>query len=316
MERPNLRGRAISFEHVLLLGCAVIGLAFHSLFESGYPELAPFAVVVCASLVASALLLRLGAADAMPWLPIAILLAFPIALVLAIFLNFSLAEGGHDRLREIMGLAVFGLPVFAGALAAFALPARIGRTSPSVYALTLLAVGCLAFFPPALGNFWRPLPEARASSIDETRGLYGDVGIGAAPADVVREHGEAAELGENDSHAPTGLDENDVAHGPNFIPAGPRSLAYPDAIFYLRNDAVVGFEVIGSGARTLRNIEIGDSLDDAREAYPELQCDEGSTGTDSPDSFPYCAGKMATRVHVWFGGDPITSIVVFNQGLG
>jgi hypothetical protein len=182
--------------------------------------------------------------------------------------------------------------------------------------LTVAAAGALAFLPPAAGNVWRPLPEARFETIDENRGRYGNVGIGAAPSDVVRAHGEPVYLGENDKHVPTGLDENDVAEGPNGLPAGPNSLAYPDSLFYLRRGSVVGFEVISPGAETLRGIEIGDSLDEARRVYPELECGEATAGGDPPDLFPYCAGRMAPGVHVWFGGDPVSSIVVFNQGFG
>ena len=72
---------------------------------------------------------------------------------------------------------------------------------------------------------------------------------------------------------------------------------------------MASIELVSPGAQTLRGIEIGDSIEDVEDLYPELEC--GSQNYwESTSSFPYCAGNPARGRWIWFGGDPVNLIVL------
>ena len=169
------------------------------------------------------------------------------------------------------------------------------------------------------------LPSATFDQIDEVRGTYGGVGIGDAKGDVWRVFGRRAPVGHEESFHPTGA--GDDFFGPNYIPAE-TGYAYEDVLFWFpiedihlgrgsplrgRQDEVAGFQVTALGARTLRGIGAGDSLEDARSAYPELTCGEAPAGDYA--TYPYCSGRLAEERHIWFGGDPIANISVSRSPL-
>jgi len=169
------------------------------------------------------------------------------------------------------------------------------------------------------------LPAASFDRIDELEGTYGRVGIGDAKEDVWRVFGEKAPLGRNQRFHPAGAGED--FFGPTFIPAR-TGYAYEDVLFWFpvgdadlgqgsplrgRQDEVGGFQVTARGARTMRGIEAGDTLDEARAAYPELECGDAPAGDTA--TFPYCSGRIAEERHIWFGGDPIVNISVSRSPL-
>jgi hypothetical protein len=53
---------------------------------------------------------------------------------------------------------------------------------------------------------------------------------------------------------------------------------------------------------------VGDTLDEAKAAYPELECGDRPAGEFA--TYRYCSGRTAEQRHIWFGGDPITTIGV------
>ena len=184
--------------------------------------------------------------------------------------------------------------------------------------LALLAVvvttGCTVSSSP-------DLPTASFEQIDEVAGTYGGVGVGDAEEDVWRVFGRKAPLGHEESFKPTGADEEDY-FAPKFIPAE-TGYAYDDVLFWFpvedlhlgrgsplrgRQDEVAGFLVAAHGASTLRGIKVGDTLDEAKGAYPELECGERPSGDFA--TYPYCSGRVAEQRHLWFGGDPIATISV------
>jgi hypothetical protein len=169
------------------------------------------------------------------------------------------------------------------------------------------------------------LPSASFDQIDEVRGTYGGVGIGDGREDIWRVFGRQDPLGHEESFAPTGAGED--FFGPNYIPAE-TGYAYEDVLFWFpvedihlgrgsplrgRQDEVAGFQVTARGARTLRGIEAGDTLEEARAAYPELTCGEAPAGDIA--TYPYCSGRVAEERHIWFGGDPIANISVSRSPL-
>ena len=67
-------------------------------------------------------------------------------------------------------------------------------------------------------------------------------------------------------------------------------------------------EIASPGARTLRGIQVGDSLKEVEEAYPELTCDKESYSERG--TVRYCRGKFAQDRWIWFGCDPVNVIIL------
>jgi uncharacterized membrane protein len=161
-----------------------------------------------------------------------------------------------------------------------------------------------------------PRPPARFELIDEVAGTYGGVGIGDTPAEMRAVFGPIEALGGEDSFRPTGA--QDYSEGPWSIPAG-GGFAYEDVLFWLPPDAstpagepgsiglISGFEVTSPGARTLRGVEMGDHLDDAKKAYPTLKCEEADRGEYGKTR--YCTGGVAPQRFLFFGADATTSTI-------
>jgi hypothetical protein len=194
-------------------------------------------------------------------------------------------------------------------------------------AARLICVSLLLAAAPACSVSSSPddLPVAQFDRIDEVRGTYGGVGIGDTRKDVWRVFGRRPPLGREEGFQPIGA--GDDFYGPNHFPAE-SGYAYEDALFWFpvgdihlgrgsplrgRQDEVGGFQVTARGARTLRGIEAGDSLEEAREAYPELDCGEAPAGDVA--TYPYCSGRIAPERHIWFGGDPIMNISISRSPL-
>ena len=63
------------------------------------------------------------------------------------------------------------------------------------------------------------------------------------------------------------------------------------------------------GARTLAGVGLGDPLDAAEAAYPNIRCDvQNRDGEYVP--YPYGTTKLGDGPHIWFGQDPIRSITL------
>jgi hypothetical protein len=183
--------------------------------------------------------------------------------------------------------------------------------------LVLVAVAMTSACSQSAAN---ELPAASYERIDEVGGTYGGGGIGDTKEEVWRVFGRQGPLGREETFQPTGA--GDDFYGPIFIPAE-TGYAYEDALFWFpiddvhlgrgsplrgRQDEVAGFQVTAQGARTLRGIEAGDTLEEASAAYPELACGEAPAGDYT--TYAYCVGRVATERHIWFGGDPIANISV------
>ena len=179
----------------------------------------------------------------------------------------------------------------------------------------MVGTGCTASSDPD------DLPAAQFERIDEVTGTYGGVGIGNAEEDVWRVFGRKNPVGHGESFQPTGVNEDDY-FGPTSIPAE-TGYAYDDVLFWFpvedghlgrgsplrgKQDEVAGFQVTARGAVTLRGIQAGDSLDEAKAAYPELECRDAPAGDIA--TYPVCTGRVAEGRHIWFGGDPILNISV------
>ena len=163
-------------------------------------------------------------------------------------------------------------------------------------------------------------PPARFTTIDERAGTYGGVGIGDTKEEMFRVFGKRKEVDHSEPALPTGAPED--ASAPTYIPST-TFYAYPDVSFWFDDrppgfaehwegpgaGKIEGFDITSPGARTLHGIEVGDDLDEAREAYPGLECGTANENSDYVE-YPYCTGQIAPERFVWFGGDPVDTITV------
>jgi hypothetical protein len=189
----------------------------------------------------------------------------------------------------------------------------------SVLLLVVAATGCTTPSSPD------DLPAAEFGRIDEVDGTYGDVGIGDSKEDVWRVFGQKDPAPHSAGLQPTGAGEE--FFGPTSLSAE-TGYVYEDVAFWFpvedlhlgrgsplrgKQDEVGGFQVTARGAVTLRGIQAGDSLDEAKAAYPELECRDAPAGDVA--TYPACTGRIAPERHIWFGGDPIVNISVSRSPL-
>jgi len=150
--------------------------------------------------------------------------------------------------------------------------------------------------------------------VDEAQGTYRGVGLEASAGEVIATFGKSPPL-RNDPVIPLGSDLGELAipwHPP--CPAGPgriRVLRYRWVSFGLLNNRVCEMIVAEDGAATQQDVAVGDSLDEAADAFPHFQCGdeyagEGLFGNEA--TVPYCSGKVAEQRYLWFGGDPVNVI--------
>lgn len=160
----------------------------------------------------------------------------------------------------------------------------------------------------------------RPGEIDEVAGTYRGVGIGDSLAAVKRVFGEQRPAGDEEAGTPLRYPDGSD-DGPWVIqfgkddPFGP-TLRYHDVVFYFRGAEELGaFEVVESGATTRRGVEIGDPLERAEGAYPELHCGIVNEDTDYTE-YPACTGRLAASRYIWIGGDPIKSMSLSTHVFG
>jgi hypothetical protein len=312
-----VNGRSRVLPRVILGGAGVAGLAFFAVLDVPYPDAEDF-VPGAAGGIAVALLIGLLFLPARPlaWvLPLALLLT-PIVWLGAYLVHISLFDTSAYPLARGLFIAVWALPIFVGTLALAQLMADLPLPRSAWLAGCAVVAAAIALVPPALTHAWEGPPKARFEMIDEKAGSYGGVGIGDSRTELAATFGEPEPRDENQPILPTGVDIDDDVEGPNFLPISNWAL-YPDVAFYLdrTNVRIIGFELTSPGAETTRGIEIGDDLGDAKRAYPELTCGTGDSGSDEPAPFHYCTGEVAPGIYLWFGGDEISSILVFHRPL-
>jgi hypothetical protein len=171
--------------------------------------------------------------------------------------------------------------------------------------------------------------------VDEMAGTFRGVGIGDARETILREFGRSPRwtppedpvepLGEEDANADLGMPwvvapprESQPRDGtPRGRPfEGFDVLRYREGVFSLyQRVGVYRLTTVQPGSRTRRGVEIGDSLNKARQRYPSLRC--GIRNEDSEYvEYPYCTGRLARGRFIWLGQDPIRSITVATRAMG
>jgi hypothetical protein len=72
---------------------------------------------------------------------------------------------------------------------------------------------------------------------------------------------------------------------------------------------VFAFFVTARDAQTTKGVGIGDGLDLVAETYSGTRCDKATDEQDLP-LYRYCTVALARERHIYFGEDPIGSIVM------
>jgi hypothetical protein len=159
-----------------------------------------------------------------------------------------------------------------------------------------------------------------AALIDENRGTYRGVGIGASPTAVRRVLGARPFAQRDEPPTPRTARSISAIGGPDALtrpcrPTAPgqaaartRILRYPHVSFLFCGNRVSALVVSDGQARTQAGLGIGDRLAQARTLYPGLRCDRASSA--EPGGYPFCVGGLQPRRSLWFGHDPIDSITI------
>jgi hypothetical protein len=152
-------------------------------------------------------------------------------------------------------------------------------------------------------------------TIDEIHGTYRGVGLDAHEREITAAFGRSPPLRSNPV-TPTGSDVTTLSlptkgRCPNGKPTN--FLRYRLVSFIVVNHRACEVFVTEDGAATQAGVAIGDELSEAEETYPQIDCGdeyagEGLFGVEATE--PYCAGRMAPRRFIWFGGDPINVILL------
>jgi hypothetical protein len=138
--------------------------------------------------------------------------------------------------------------------------------------------------------------------------------FGDSRARVIEELGEPP--GKGSSIAPLGEDFEEIG-GPPFIEtpgSTHETLRYRNASVLLSDGHVYGFVITDEDAETFTGVGVGDNLGVAENEYQTLDC--GIARADDYRTFPYCGGRLGRQRWMWFGQDPIRSIVVTATELG
>jgi hypothetical protein len=124
-------------------------------------------------------------------------------------------------------------------------------------------------------------PEAEARVIDEDEGSYRGLPLGATVAQMQRTFGRRppADLNE-EAVIPLRAEAEDLYTSPVVVRLGGDSPVASRDRWYRYDGLAFGFwegelryvETIEAGAATRRGVAIGDSLAEARKAYPRLRC--------------------------------------------
>jgi hypothetical protein len=164
------------------------------------------------------------------------------------------------------------------------------------------------------GNLQRPV-AASPFQLSESSGSYRGVEIGNTENEIEETLGRAVR---GDTVFP--LDERPgarlIAPPATGAPAECQTatknsvehLRYRRVSFVTCNKQVFEIFVTDTRAETTAGVGIGDELDEASEAYSDMDCVETAYG-DFGEPLKYCSGKP-DRYYIYFGGDPIGSIIV------
>jgi hypothetical protein len=150
--------------------------------------------------------------------------------------------------------------------------------------------------------------------VDEQQGSYRGVALGASREDAEDALGKAPPWTGDDPLGPLEPGWQRGAPRGALIVGTLDALRYPRVAAHLADGQVVELIVAEPGAKTTRDVGVGDRLAAVRRAYPDLPC--GTVRSGQAGRFPYCGGQIAGNRWLWFGGDPVGSITLASVRIG
>jgi hypothetical protein len=177
----------------------------------------------------------------------------------------------------------------------------------TVAALVLLGVALLVYNGTDDGG-------SDSLVVDEQRASYRGVTLGASREEAEDALGDTAPWTGNDPLGPLEPGWQRGAPRGALIVGTLDALRYPRVAVHLGDGQVVELIIAEPGARTTRDVGVGDRLASVRRVYPDLPC--GSVRSGQAGSAPYCGGQIAADRWLWFGGDPIGSITLASVRIG
>jgi hypothetical protein len=173
----------------------------------------------------------------------------------------------------------------------------------------LLASGC--------GGSPARRPPNQARVIDEMASSYRGISLGDSEARVEANLGHATR-GQSLFPLKSSASWLELG-GPNLIPTPtscrPSSqsrraaLRYTEVVALVCDQSVYALLIFDQRAETSRGVGIGDPLREVSDSYGGVQCRDTARG-DAGVPFKYCAGSLEQGRYIWFGGDPIASVVL------
>jgi hypothetical protein len=182
----------------------------------------------------------------------------------------------------------------------------VGRRTEAVALAVLVAAttaGCID------GGREKSFPTPGA--IDVAAGSYREVALGDPTLRTQNVFG-SKEAVHDELIAPVNTTVDDYYGAPVGLlgRAGPSAdvaiYRYAGVVFLAFDGTIEEIGLTEVGASTERGVEIGDELERAKVAYPEIACDTANEGSKYRN-YPGCTGRVGERF-VWFGGDPIKTI--------
>ncbi len=163
----------------------------------------------------------------------------------------------------------------------------------------LVAAAPVAFVLAGCGTAQMPSPGLARGPINELRGAYDGVPLGASLETLQNGLGVALSTNDNPYITP--------AQRPPFLPSdNPYDWIYPDADITFVKGHVASITVYGKGAATMRGVSIGDPLSEVPRVYKRAGCVPGNGGPEPLD--PGCQVQFGPHVFVYFSGDPIHDV--------
>jgi hypothetical protein len=222
-------------------------------------------------------------------------------------------DGSNAFSYRLPALAIGVLALAAVVLVLTGVLLRTGPYRPPAYVgVALLVLGSL---PLAWTGYRQLRPIDEEGDVVIGSGYRG-AALGSPRGEVIGALGSPPPGSRGSSIAPLG-DDFDHIGGPPFIDTpgfSHETLRYPDASILVSDDRVYGIVITDPEAETAEGVGIGDNLGLAEDRYSAVEC--GTARAGKYRTFPYCGGRLGAGRWIWFGQDPIRSIVLTGTELG
>ena len=158
-------------------------------------------------------------------------------------------------------------------------------------------------------------PAAQRTTIDERAGTYRGVGLLDTRREVERRFGRAR-VTESGPFEPLDMDFYDA-----MLPPSPGYGKGAAAIWRFKSLVIDSYggkaftvAITAPDALTRQRVGVGSTQEQVRAKYAGLKCGIANEGTEWPE-IPYCTGRVAPGRHIWFGGEPVRSVVLSRKTL-